>query len=32
MIAARAIVHHASLVTMNVNDYTDVPNLSPVPW
>jgi len=31
MIAAQAIVHRASLVTMNGNDYTDIPNLSLVP-
>ena len=32
MIAAQAIVHRASLVTMNASDYTDIPNLSLVSW
>jgi predicted nucleic acid-binding protein len=32
MIAAQAIVHHASLVTMNASDYADIPHLSLVPW
>jgi predicted nucleic acid-binding protein len=32
MIAAQAIVHRASLVTMNASDYTDIPHLSLVSW
>ena len=32
MIAAQAIVHRASLVTMNASDYADIPNLSLVSW
>ncbi|WIM09556.1 PIN domain-containing protein [Enhydrobacter sp.] len=32
MIAAQAIVHRASLVTMNANDYADIPELSLVKW
>lgn len=32
MIAAQALVHRASLVTMNGNDYADVPGLSLVRW
>ncbi|CAN5661045.1 type II toxin-antitoxin system VapC family toxin [soil metagenome] len=32
MIAAQAIVHRASLVTMNADDFTDIPNLSLVSW
>lgn len=32
MIAAQAIVHRASLVTMNAGDYADIPNLSMVRW
>jgi predicted nucleic acid-binding protein len=32
MIAAQAIVHRASLVTMNAGDYADIPNLPLVPW
>jgi tRNA(fMet)-specific endonuclease VapC len=32
MIAAQALVHRASLVTMNAGDYSDVPSLSVVTW
>ena len=32
MIAAQAIVHRASLVTMNADDYADIPELSLVEW
>jgi predicted nucleic acid-binding protein len=32
MIAAQAIVHRASLVTMNADDYADIPELSLVKW
>jgi predicted nucleic acid-binding protein len=32
MIAAQAIVHRATVVTLNAGDYTDVPNLSLLPW
>lgn len=32
MIAAQAIVHRASLVTMNADDFTDIPNLLLVSW
>jgi predicted nucleic acid-binding protein len=32
MIAAQAIVHRASLVTMNAEDYADIPGLSLVAW
>ncbi|MFZ5781117.1 MAG: PIN domain-containing protein [Pseudomonadota bacterium] len=32
MIAAQALVHRASLVTMNGNDYADVPGLLLVRW
>lgn len=32
MIAAQALVHRASLVTLNAADYTDIPNLSLVAW
>jgi len=32
MIAAQAIVHRASLVTMNSGDYADIPELSLLAW
>jgi tRNA(fMet)-specific endonuclease VapC len=32
MIAAQAIVHRASLVTMNSGDYVDIPELSLLSW
>ncbi|TAJ83208.1 PIN domain-containing protein [Reyranella sp.] len=32
MIAAQAIVHRASLVTMNSGDYADIPELSLLSW
>lgn len=32
MIAAQAIVHRASLITMNAGDYADIPELSLVRW
>ena len=32
MIAAQALVHRASLVTMNAGDYVDIPNLSLRAW
>jgi len=32
MIAAQALVHRASLVTMNADDYADVPGLSLLAW
>lgn len=32
MIAAQAIVHRASLVTMNGSDYADIPEVSLVTW
>ncbi len=32
MIAAQALVHRASLVTLNAGDYADIPNLSLVSW
>ena len=32
MIAAQAIVHRASLVTMNAVDYADIPELSLLKW
>ena len=32
MIAAQALVHRATLVTMNAADYTDIPNLSLAAW
>ena len=32
MIAAQALVHRASLVTLNGGDYADIPSLSLVSW
>jgi tRNA(fMet)-specific endonuclease VapC len=32
MIAAQALVHRASLVTMNAGDYADIPGLSLLAW
>ncbi|CAN5855808.1 type II toxin-antitoxin system VapC family toxin [soil metagenome] len=32
MIAAQALVHRASLITMNAGDYADVPGLSLLAW
>jgi len=32
MIAAQALVHRASLVTMNAGDYADIPDLTLVAW
>jgi len=32
MIAAQALVHRASLVTMNASDYADIPDLTLVAW
>ncbi|TXL69340.1 type II toxin-antitoxin system VapC family toxin [Vineibacter terrae] len=32
MIAAQAIVHRATLVTMNAADYADIPDLSLLAW
>lgn len=32
MIAAQAIIHRASLVTMNGGDYADIPELSLLAW
>jgi predicted nucleic acid-binding protein len=32
MIAAQALVHRASLVTMNAGDYADIPGLALVAW
>ena len=32
MIAAQALVHRASLVTMNAGDYADIPDLTLVVW
>jgi predicted nucleic acid-binding protein len=32
MIAAQALVHHASLVTMNADDYADIPGLLLMSW
>src|SRR5882672_9307066 len=32
MIAAQALVHRASLVTMNAGDYSDIPGLSLLRW
>lgn len=32
MIAAQALVHRATVVTLNAGDYADVPNLSLLSW
>jgi predicted nucleic acid-binding protein len=32
MIAAQALVHRATVVTLNTGDYADVPNLALLPW
>ena len=32
MIAAQALVHRATIVTLNAGDYADVPNLALLPW
>jgi len=32
MIAAQALVHRASLVTMNTDDYSDIPGLLLIAW
>ena len=32
MIAAQALVHRASLATMNADDYSDIPGLSLLVW
>ncbi|HZZ88381.1 MAG TPA: PIN domain-containing protein [Caulobacteraceae bacterium] len=32
MIAAQAIVHHVTLVTMNATDFADIPGLRMVEW
>lgn len=32
MIAAQALVHRATVVTLNAGDYADIPNLSLLPW
>ncbi|HKU95852.1 MAG TPA: PIN domain-containing protein [Vineibacter sp.] len=32
MIAAQALIHRASLVTMNAADYSDIPGLSLLAW
>jgi tRNA(fMet)-specific endonuclease VapC len=32
MIAAQALVHRATVVTLNADDYADIPNLSLSPW
>jgi tRNA(fMet)-specific endonuclease VapC len=32
MIAAQALVHRTTLVTMNAVDYTDIPGLSVLAW
>jgi tRNA(fMet)-specific endonuclease VapC len=32
MIAAQALVHRASLVTMNAGDYADIPDLALLAW
>ena len=32
MIAAQALVHRATLVTLNGNDYSDIPGLTLVAW
>jgi len=32
MIAAQALVHRATLITFNPDDFADVPNLSLLAW
>jgi len=32
MIAAQALVHSATLITFNANDYSDIPGLALEPW
>ena len=32
MIAAQALVHRATLVTLNPDDFSDVPGLSSIAW
>jgi predicted nucleic acid-binding protein len=32
MIAAQAIVHHVTLVTMNADDFVDIPDLRVIAW
>jgi tRNA(fMet)-specific endonuclease VapC len=32
MIAAQALVHNATLVTMNASDFNDIPNLKVLSW
>lgn len=32
MIAAQALVHHATLVTLNADDFSDVPGLTLLAW
>jgi predicted nucleic acid-binding protein len=32
MIAAQAMVHNATLVTMNASDFNDIPNLKVLAW